>query len=146
MTQALILLLVLLAGMGLSVEAGLLGPLGEEVGHLWATLGIFSVGAALLSVGLVFGRPRLRMLFAQPRWQLLGGIIGPIYVITLTLATPRIGVGLTMVGILCGQVAASLQSNGVTPADGNPATMLKTMTKDVASWGRIVHDTGVQLD
>jgi tripartite-type tricarboxylate transporter receptor subunit TctC len=44
------------------------------------------------------------------------------------------------------QVAASLQSNGVTPADGNPATMLKTMTKDVASWGRIVHDTGVQLD
>jgi transporter family-2 protein len=108
MTQALILLLVLLAGMGLSVEAGLLGPLGEEVGHLWATLGIFSVGAAVLSVGLVFGRPRLRMLFAQPRWQLLGGIIGPVYVVTLTLATPRIGVGLTMVGILCGQVAASL--------------------------------------
>lgn len=27
--------LIVLAGMGLSFEAGLLGPLGEEVGHLW---------------------------------------------------------------------------------------------------------------
>ena len=33
--------------MGLSVEAGLLGPLGKEVGELWATFSIFGVGAAL---------------------------------------------------------------------------------------------------
>ena len=36
------------------------------------------------------------------------GLLGPIYVLALTLATPHIGVGLTMVGILFGQVAASL--------------------------------------
>lgn len=43
-------------------------------------------------------------------------------------------------------VAASLQSSGVTPADGNPATMQKTLVRDVAYWGRVVHDAGVQLD
>ena len=35
-------------------------------------------------------------------------MLGPIYVVSLTVATPHIGVGLTMVGILFGQVATSL--------------------------------------
>jgi transporter family-2 protein len=95
--------------MGLSVEAGLLGPLGEEVGHLGATLSIFLVGGLLLSIALIFAPQRsLANMLEQPRWLLLGGILGPVYVIVLTVATPIIGVGTTMVGILCGQVAASL--------------------------------------
>ncbi|PLK70882.1 EamA-like transporter family protein [Rhizobium sp. TH135] len=109
MGQIAILMLVVVSGMGLSVEAGLLGPLGEDVGHMAATLSIFLVGALLLSVALVFAPKRsLSNLMAQPRWLLTGGILGPVYVIVLTLATPVIGVGITMVGILCGQVAASL--------------------------------------
>ncbi|WP_347557395.1 DMT family transporter [Robbsia sp. KACC 23696] len=100
--------LVVMAGMGLSVEAGLLGPLGAEVGEGWATLGIFGMGSLLLTFGLIFSRPKLGALFSQPRWMLAGGLLGPIYVLALTLATPHIGVGLTMVGILFGQVAASL--------------------------------------
>jgi transporter family-2 protein len=109
MRHALILLGVLIAGMGLSVEAGLLGPLGEQVGHLSATLSIFMVGALLLSLALVFSPKRhLDTLFKQPRWLLTGGILGPVYVMVLTLATPLVGVGMTMVGILCGQVAASV--------------------------------------
>lgn len=45
--QILLIFVVVLGGMGLSVEAGLLGPLGSQVGELWATLSIFGVGAAL---------------------------------------------------------------------------------------------------
>ena len=100
MKQLWIFPLVVLAGMGLSVEAGLLGPLGEEIGHFWATLGIFAIGSLLLTFGLIFSRPKLSLMFKQPRWQLTGGILGPIYVVALTIATPHIGVGLTMVGIL----------------------------------------------
>ncbi|PYB70549.1 EamA-like transporter family protein [Pseudomonas sp. LB-090624] len=100
--------LVVLAGMGLSVEAGLLGPLGAQVGHIWATLGIFVIGTLLLTFGLIFGRPRLGKLFSQPRWMLSGGVLGPVYVGALTIATPHIGVGLTMVGILFGQLGTSL--------------------------------------
>lgn len=108
MKQVWILPLVILAGMGLSTEAGLLGPLGEEAGHMWATLTIFGIGSILLTFGLIFTRHRLAMIFSQPRWMLSGGILGPVYVGALTVATPHIGVGLTMVGILFGQVGASL--------------------------------------
>src|SRR6218665_2445059 len=87
---------VVLAGMGLSVEAGLLGPLGEATGRLWATLGIFAIGSLLLTFGLIFGRPRLGLLFSKPRWMLTGGVLGPVYVAALTIATPHIGVGLSM--------------------------------------------------
>ena len=45
--QLLLIFLVIAGGMGLSVEAGLLGPLAGQVGDLWATFSIFSVGSAL---------------------------------------------------------------------------------------------------
>ncbi|MCI0509303.1 transporter family-2 protein [Chromohalobacter marismortui] len=108
MKTIILLLAVLLAGMGLSMEAGLLGPLGKEIGHFSATLSIFLVGGLLLTLALIFSRPRLGQLFQQPRWLLTGGILGPVYVVVLTIATPFVGVGTTMIGILSGQVAASL--------------------------------------
>ena len=75
--QLILIFIVIAGGMGLSIEAGLLGPLGGEVG-------------------------------AQPAWQLLGGVLGPIYVIILTVVTPAIGIAMTMIGILAGQVFKSL--------------------------------------
>jgi transporter family-2 protein len=38
----------------------------------------------------------------------LGGVIGPIYVIILTITAPIIGIAMTMIGILAGQVFKSL--------------------------------------
>ncbi|BBP60283.1 DMT family transporter [Pseudomonas sp. St316] len=105
----LLLPLVILAGMGLSVEAGLLGPLGVQVGHLWATLSIFGVGSAILFLLLLLsGRQQGPALNELPRWQLIGGFLGPVYVMVLTLATPHIGIAMTMVAILSGQVGKSV--------------------------------------
>ncbi|WP_163341774.1 DMT family transporter [Enterobacter roggenkampii] len=107
--QLVLILLVIAGGMGLSVEAGLLGPLGGKVGDLWATFSIFGVGAALTFLLMLFFSPRNSpSFFAQPGWQLLGGVLRPIYVVILTLATPTIGIALTMIGILAGQVFKSL--------------------------------------
>lgn len=107
--QFLLIGLVIAGGMGLSVEAGLLGPLGQEVGDLWATLSIFGVGAALTFLLMLFFSPRnAPSYFSQPGLQLLGGILGPVYVIILTVTTPMIGIALTMIGILAGQVFKSL--------------------------------------
>ncbi|MBZ6384508.1 MULTISPECIES: DMT family transporter [Pantoea] len=107
--QLIFILLVIAGGMGLSVEAGLLGPLGQQVGDLWATFSIFGVGAALTFLLMLFFSPRNSpSFFAQPGWQLLGGILGPGYVVILTLATPVIGIAMTMIGILAGQVFKSL--------------------------------------
>lgn len=107
--QILLILLVVAGGMGLSVEAGLLGPLGSEVGELWATFSIFGVGAALTFFLMLFFSPRNSpSFFAQPPLLLLGGVLGPVYVVILTLAAPAIGIAMTMIGILAGQVFKSL--------------------------------------
>lgn len=107
--QLILILLVIAGGMGLSVEAGLLGPLGGEVGDLWATFSIFGVGAALTFLLMLFFSPRQTpSFFSLPAWQLLGGVLGPVYVVILTVATPVIGIAMTMIGILAGQVFKSL--------------------------------------
>jgi len=107
--QWVLILLVIAGGMGLSVEAGLLGPLGGKVGDLWATFSIFGVGAALTFLLMLFFSPRNSpSFFALPGWQLLGGVLGPVYVVILTVATPVIGIAMTMIGILAGQVFKSL--------------------------------------
>lgn len=107
--QVLLILLVIAGGMGLSIEAGLLGPLGQQVGDLWATMSIFGVGAALTFLLMLFFSPRnAPSFFAQPGWQLCGGVLGAGYVIILTITTPVIGIAMTMIGILAGQVFKSL--------------------------------------
>ncbi|MGV6987757.1 DMT family transporter [Testudinibacter sp. P80/BLE/0925] len=107
--QLIWILATVLAGAGLAVEAGLLGPLGQQVGKLWATFSIFSIGACVSFLLMLFFAPRRRpSLFAQPGWQLGGGVLGPVYVVVLTLATPVIGVAVTMIGVLMGQIAQSL--------------------------------------
>lgn len=104
----LFILLVIAGGMGLSVEAGLLGPLasgGGSVGnheHLWDWR---SVNLFLM----LFFSPRSNpSFFSLPGWQLTGGLLGAGYVVILTVATPVIGIAMTMIGILAGQVAKSL--------------------------------------
>lgn len=107
--QLVFVLLTILGGMGLSVEAGLLGPLGAQVGELWATFSIFGVGAALTFLLMLFFIPRnTPSFFSIPSWQLLGGVLGPIYVIILTITTPVIGIAMNMIGILAGQIFKSL--------------------------------------
>lgn len=107
--QLVFVLLTILGGMGLSIEAGLLGPLGAQVGELWATFSIFGVGAALTFLLMLFFSPRnTPSFFSIPSWQLLGGVLGPIYVIILTITTPVIGIAMTMIGILAGQIFKSL--------------------------------------
>lgn len=107
--QILLILVVILGGMGLSVEAGILGPLGHQVDELWATLSIFGVGAALtFFLMLFFSSRESPSFFSQPPLLLIGGILGPIYVVVLTVVTPVIGVAMTMIGILAGQVSKSL--------------------------------------
>lgn len=107
--QFLLILLVVAGGMGLSIEAGLLGPLGQQVGDLWATFSVFGAGAALTFLLMLFFSPRNSpSFFTQPAWQLTGGLLGPGYVVILTLVTPVIGIAMTMIGILAGQVFKSL--------------------------------------
>lgn len=107
--KLLAMVLVVIAGMGLSVEAGILGPLGQQVGHYWACFSLFAVEAVLAFLLMLLWGPRQPVsFFSAPGWQLTGGILGPGYVVILTIVTPVIGVTLAMTGILAGQVVKSL--------------------------------------
>ncbi|MDO5639205.1 MAG: DMT family transporter [Neisseria sp.] len=107
--QFLLILLVIAGGMGLSVEAGLLGPLGQEVGKLWASLSVFGVGSVLTFLLMLFFSPRNSpSVFAQPSWTLTGGILGAAWLVVLTMAVPVIGIAMTMVAVLAGQVFKSM--------------------------------------
>ncbi|MBD3720814.1 DMT family transporter [Klebsiella pneumoniae] len=104
----LFILLVIAGGMGLSVEAGLLGPLASQCGgsvgnheHLWDWR---SVNLFLM---LFFSPRSSPSFFSLPGWQLTGGLLGAGYVVILTVATPVIGIAMTMIGIPAGQVAKS---------------------------------------
>lgn len=61
-----------------------------------ATFAIFGLGALLLSIGMILGRPDAKLRFSQPRGMLAGSALGRIYVATLTVATPHIGMRLPM--------------------------------------------------
>ena len=109
MKQILMMLFVVAGGMALATEAAFLGPLGEKIGRLSASLSIFLIGVIVFSlVMLIRRRSHILRLTRQPLWLLSGGVIGFIYTIVLTITTPLVGVGTTMVGILCGQITASL--------------------------------------
>lgn len=113
MKQILMLLFVVSGGMALATEAAFLGPLGEDIGRLSASLSIFLIGVIVFSLAMLVAkllgkRNYLSILPKQPRWLLTGGLVGFAYTIVLTITTPLVGVGTTMVGILCGQITASL--------------------------------------
>jgi transporter family-2 protein len=75
------------------------------LGHLQC---IWRGRGADLPADAIFSPRNSPSFFAQPSWQLLGGVLGPIYVTILTVATPAIGIAMTMIGILAGQVFKSL--------------------------------------
>ncbi len=69
-------------------------------------MSIFGIGAVLTFFLMLFFSPRSSpSFFSLPGWQLTGGLLGAGYVVILTVATPVIGIAMTMIGILAGQVA-----------------------------------------
>lgn len=75
--QLILIFIVIAGGMGLSIEAGLLGPLGGEVGDLWATFSIFGVGAALTFLLMLFSaRVTARHSLRNQRGSYLAACLG----------------------------------------------------------------------
>lgn len=104
----LFILLVIAGGMGLSVEAGLLGPLASQMGSVGNHEHLWDWRSVNLFLMLFFSPRSSPSFFSLPGWQLTGGLLGAGYVVILTMATPVIGIAMTMIGILAGQVAKSL--------------------------------------
>ncbi|MBO8163283.1 MAG: DMT family transporter [Brevibacillus sp.] len=104
----LMMLLSLLAGIGVAAQAGINGALGKKVGTIEASVVSFSIGTlCLMLLVIFFGKGNLLSTLTQPKWMLLGGVLGAIYVFVMVLSVPKIGVASTLVAVIAGQIIAS---------------------------------------
>ncbi|PLR95323.1 hypothetical protein CVD19_15290 [Bacillus sp. T33-2] len=65
----------------------------------------FLIGTvALFFLVVFFGKGNLGGMFAVPKWQLLGGLLGALYVSIMVVAVPNIGVAPALVAVIAGQL------------------------------------------
>ncbi|MBU6146922.1 MAG: DMT family transporter [Actinomycetales bacterium] len=107
-------------GVGLlaAVQARLNGQFGAVLGDPLLAGAISLVTGLLLTVALIASRRSLRQSLGVlhrgvrngriPRWQLLGGLGGAVFVPGSVALVPRLGVALFLTTLIAGQVAASL--------------------------------------
>ena len=112
MTLLVPILLSLLAGFAVPLQAGTNARLGALLGHpLWAT-GV-SLLVSLLALMLVLlvikvPKPNLSALSGAPWWIWMGGIAGVFYISIALLMAPRLGALNFIMAVIIGQLVISL--------------------------------------
>lgn len=109
MFRWLLLLLPFLGGLAGGAQAPVNTGLSKRVGILEAAFVSFSVGAlAMALLAFALGRPSLERIAEVPRWQLLGGLLGSCYVLSIIVALPRLGAAATIFAGIAGQTIFAL--------------------------------------
>jgi transporter family-2 protein len=94
------------AGLGGAVQIAVQGRLGDRVGSIEALACAAIVSAICASAVLLVARGGLGRIgdgFAGPKWQLLGGVMSAVIVLSITVAGPRIGTVATTAMLIAGQ-------------------------------------------
>ncbi len=105
----LMILLAVLAGAVLSVQAAINGALGARVGVLRCTFLTFALGALLTALLIFFFEPQYQLsLLEVPKWQLVGALLGVPYIVIMVLAVQRIGSAIATVAVIFGQLTMSM--------------------------------------
>jgi bacterial/archaeal transporter family-2 protein len=124
---ALAVALTLTAGLAGSIQAAVMGELGERVGIAPALA--FSVLVSLVlafAALLIWERSLAGVADAarQPAWLWLGGLMSIFIVLAITVATPRIGVAATIGLVIAGNLvmAAAIDRWGLLGQDQIPIT------------------------
>jgi bacterial/archaeal transporter family-2 protein len=102
-------ILALLAGTALSFEGVIYGELGKSIGQLETSFYNFFMGSIIMGLlWLFFGKGKLSYVVEAPKWSLLGGILGVVYLTSIVISVPFVGVGITMVAVIIGQLVMSM--------------------------------------
>lgn len=107
-----IIVLLILGGMGLTLQAAVNSRLREAVGvPVLSALISFGVGAAALALMLalgILGRARPLELSGSPWWMWIGGLFGAFYVVLAVIGVPKVGSAVVIACAVFGQMAAAL--------------------------------------
>lgn len=102
-------LLALLAGAALSFEGAIYGELGKTIGQMETSFYNFFMGSIIMVLlWLFFGKGKLSYAVEAPKWSLLGGVLGVLYLTSIVVSVPFVGVGITMVAVIIGQLVMSM--------------------------------------
>ena len=91
MMTILMILLAVIGGATLSVQAAINGRLGGQVGVLKCAFLTFSVGAIVTALLIIYFEPKQAItLLDVPKWQLLGAMLGVPYIVIMVIAVQRL--------------------------------------------------------
>lgn len=110
--NTLLVLFVVAAGAGLSMQPLLNARVGGALGHpVWGTLFSVCVSAItmlVMALALRIPAPDMRSALALPPLTLTGGILGAFVVLSALMAAPRLGATTTVALFIAGQLVGSL--------------------------------------
>ena len=105
----LMIVLSMIGGAALSIQAALNGRLGGNVGVFKSAFLTFSVGAVVTALLIFFFEPSHTVtLMDVPKWQLLGALCGVPYIVIMVVAVQRIGTSVATVAGIFGQLSMSV--------------------------------------
>jgi transporter family-2 protein len=108
--EILLVLLALVAGAGLPVQAGVNAAMARHAGRPeWAALVNFAVGLVALAAWLAATRASPPVALGRaPAWAWTGGVLGAFYVSAVVVLAPRLGVAATLGLSVAGQMVGAL--------------------------------------
>lgn len=102
-------LFAFLAGATLSFEGAIYAELGKTIGQIETSFYNFFLGSIIMGLlWLFFGKGRISYTLEAPKWALLGGLLGVVYLTSIVVSVPFVGVGITMVAVIIGQLMMSM--------------------------------------
>ncbi|MDR9793633.1 DMT family transporter [Aeribacillus sp. FSL K6-2848] len=101
--------LAILGGMMIGIQSPVNGSLGKKIGAVEGAFVSFFVGTMVLAfLVLFFGKGNITDLFQVPKWNLLGGFLGAMFVTFTIISVPKVGVAVTLLAGIIGQMAISV--------------------------------------
>lgn len=105
----LMIILAVIGGCTLSIQAAINGQLGSKVGVFRTAFLTFSIGALITALLILYFEPKQTLtLMDVPKWQLLGAFCGVPYIVIMVLAVQKIGSAVATVAVIFGQLAMSM--------------------------------------
>ena len=128
-----LILLAIVVGFALPVQAGVNAQLRLSLGHpLTTAFASFLVGTLALGLMLLVFQvplPAARVASQAPAWHWIGGILGAVYIAVAVVLAPRLGAATMIASVVAGQMLASLLLDhfgwvGFARQEATPARLL----------------------
>jgi transporter family-2 protein len=130
---------MLVAGVGIPIMAALNAGLGARIGSPWAASFVLFIVCAAVSgvVAAIVGLPSPFNLKAAPPLYFAAGLLVVFYLLSITWAAPRIGIGNAVFYVLLGQIAsaAAIDHFGLFGAPQAPITVRRILGIGVMAVG-----------